>query len=255
MPVATARILLYTAHMQDALKKIWLRSEIAVADELMALAPRLRDEFLARHDDFISGSFSRGVPIELPTLPDPSALTTRMEAWKMDGLQYRWQDANILKERYKEPKIQRRYPTACALLERLGDHCGCAGYSVLERQAVITRHTGVENRDNEYLRIHVPLIVPPGDIFFEVEGTEIDWSDIWGFDNQLVHSAHNLTDHRRLVFLIDLRRDYLGLPDQPPFDPHRESTIPPFRRGALPRQLHEHQRQAQQRLLSTVILD
>ena len=174
----------------------------------------------------------------------------------MDGLQYRWSDAGILKERFREPKIRARYPTACALLERFGDHCGCAGYSVLERQAVITRHTGIENRDNEYLRIHVPLIVPAGDIFFEVEGTEIDWSDIWGFDNQLVHSAHNLTDHRRLVFLIDLRRDFLGLPDQPPFDPEREKNIPPFTRGALPRQLHEHQQQqVQQRLLRTVILD
>ena len=237
------------------LKKLWLRSEITVADALMSRAADLRSEFLQRHTDFIDGAFSRGVPIELPTMPDPSALTTRMEAWKMDGLQYRWGDAGILKQRYRESKIQARYPTACALLEQFGDQCGCAGYSVLERQAVITRHTGIENRDNEYLRIHVPLIVPPGDIFFEVEGTEIDWSDIWGFDNQLVHSAHNLTDHRRLVFLIDLRRDFLGLPDQPPFDPDREHTIPPFTRGALPRQLHEHQQAQQQQMLRTVILD
>lgn len=224
------------------LQSIWLREEISIADDLMSLVTPLRDEFLARHTDFVEGAFARGRPIELPTMPDPSALTTRMEAWKMEGLQYRWQDAGILKERYRESKIQRRYPTACALLDRLGDQSGCAGYSVLERQAVITRHTGIENRDNEYLRIHVPLLVPPGDIFFEVEGVEIDWSDIWGFDNQLVHSAHNLTDHRRLVFLIDVRRDHLGLPNQPPFDPDRERHIPPFQRGALPRCLHSHQR-------------
>ena len=110
------------------LKKLWLRSEITVADALMSRAADLRSEFLQRHTDFIAGAFSKGVPIELPTMPDPSALTTRMEAWKMDGLQYRWGDAGILKQRYRESKIQARYPTACALLEQFGDQCGCAGY-------------------------------------------------------------------------------------------------------------------------------
>lgn len=224
-----------------SLKKIWLRDEISVADELLSYVSALREEFLLRHPDFIDGAFARGVPITLPSLPNSSALTTRMEAWKMDGLQYRWDDAGILNERYKDSKIQKRYPTACAIIKKYGNNCGCVGYSVLEKNAIITRHTGIENRDNEYLRIHVPLIVPSGDIFFEVEGLEIDWSDIWGFDNQLIHSAHNLTDKRRLVFLIDLRRDFLGLPNQPKFDPEREKQIPTFIRGAMPKQLHRHQ--------------
>jgi hypothetical protein len=49
-------------------------------------------------------------------------------------------------------------------------------------------------------------------LFFEVDGEEIDWSDIFAFDNQLVHSAHNLSDGHRLIFLIDIKRSRVGLP-------------------------------------------
>ena len=38
-------------------KTIWLREEINIADELMAYAPKLLEEFLARHPDFIDGDF------------------------------------------------------------------------------------------------------------------------------------------------------------------------------------------------------
>jgi hypothetical protein len=43
-------------------KSIWLRKEISIADELLSLAPKLTQEFLAYHTDFIEGNFSKVVP-------------------------------------------------------------------------------------------------------------------------------------------------------------------------------------------------
>ena len=38
--------------MEKKLQSIWYRNEIKIADELMELAPKLRDEFLEYHKDF-----------------------------------------------------------------------------------------------------------------------------------------------------------------------------------------------------------
>ena len=226
--------------MKDV-KAIWLREEISIADDLLSYVPKLTEEFLAHHTDFIDGEFVKGVPITLPTLESSSQYTSRMNAWKTDPLKYVFPQADICSDLYLDPEIAERYPTACSIVSKYYENCACVAYSVLEKNAIITRHTGVENRDNEFIRIHVPLIVPEGDIFFEVENIEIDWSDIWGFNNQLIHSAHNHSNNRRLVFLIDIRRDFLGIPNGEPFDPEREKQIPVFVRGMRPKVLHKHQ--------------
>ena len=226
----------------ENVKEIWLREEISIADDLLSYVPKLTEEFLAYHDDFIVGDFVKGVPINLPTLNSPSDVTSRVDAWKTDPLKYVWPQQNICHDVFLNDDVAKRFPTACEIVKKYYNVSACVGYSILERNAIIKRHTGVENRDNEYIRIHVPLIVPEGDIFFEVEGIEIDWSDIWGFNNQLIHSAHNLSDYRRLVLLIDIRRDFLGIPNGEPFDPTRETRVPPFVRGARHKVLHKNQR-------------
>ena len=107
---------------------------------------------------------------------------------------------------------EKNYPIAYGLVKEFWDDCPIASYSYLAPNTVLHRHTGPENRSGEFIRIHIPLIIPPGDLFFEVDGEEIDWSDVFAFDNQLVHSAHNLSDGHRLIFLIDIKRSRVGLP-------------------------------------------
>ena len=71
----------------------------------------------------------------------------------------------------------------------------------------------IENRRKQYVRCHIPLIVPQGDIKFEIERSIIiDWSNVFAFDNQCEHSAWNNSSHRRLVFLIDLHRSIVNWP-------------------------------------------
>jgi hypothetical protein len=124
------------------------------------------------------------------------------------------------------------------MTERYGSDCPISAYSIIEKNSVINRHTGVETRDSEFIRIHIPLLVPEGDIFFEVEGVEITWADIFGFDNSLPHSAHNYSDHLRLVFIIDVRRDLMGVEPGKPYQRAREIFQEPFVRGVKPKILH-----------------
>jgi len=122
------------------------------------------------------------------------------------------------------------YPTAWKLIQEFGDDCPVASYSYMAPNTVLHRHTGPENRLGEFIRVHIPLIIPPGDLFFEVDGEETNWNDIFAFDNQLVHSAHNLSDGHRLIFLIDLKRSRIGLPPGQLFNQNRQlySLSKPF---------------------------
>jgi hypothetical protein len=222
-------------------KTIWLREEIPIADELLALAPKLMEEFLNFHDDFVKGDFQHGKPYDNPYF-DTSKTPSREAAWKVDALKYSYPAANISVKYYDNDAVRSRFPTAVELTEKWGEDCPISTYSIIEANSVIQRHTGPENRDNEFLRIHIPLIVPEGDIFFEVEGVEIDWSDLFGFDNQCIHSAYNNSPHRRLVYLIDIRREKLGIPIGQKYNPIIETFIPKFVRGKLPKLLHSKQR-------------
>lgn len=218
-------------------KSIWLREEISIADELLALAPKLLEEFLAYHSDFLDGDFAKGVPYQNPNF-DTGPYKSRPDAWKIDPLKYTNPRHNLMYDGTKTEQLCLRYPTATALTKKYGDHCPVSAYSVIEHNAVIARHTGVENRDGLYVRIHIPLLVPPGDIFFEVEGVEIDWSDLFAFDNQFIHSAYNYTDQRRLVYLLDIHRDVLGIEPGIKTNFERYDTVPPFVRGQLAKMLH-----------------
>ncbi len=222
-------------------KAYWLREEIPIAEELLSLAPALTKEFLDYHNDFIDGDFKKGNSYVNPVF-DNRVLQTRADAWKADALKYTYVQGKVFQRQLNRPEVRNRFPTATALTEKYGEDCPISTYSIIESNAVIQRHTGIENRDNEFIRIHIPLIVPEGDIFFECEGAEIDWTDIWAFDNQLIHSAHNYTPHRRLVYLIDIRRSLLGLEVGEKYDSRRQYLVPPFTRGALPKVLHSHQR-------------
>jgi hypothetical protein len=128
-------------------------------------------------------------------------------------------------------RVAKKYPTAHALVKKYGDYCPCASYSILAPHTVLHRHTGPENRTGENIRIHLPLIIPEGDLFLEASGEEVTWDDIWGFNNQHAHSAYNNTDEWRVIFLIDLNMEHINMTPCPPFDPVIDLSSKPFVRG------------------------
>lgn len=231
-------------------KSIWLREEISIADELLELVPQLREEFLNYHQDFLSGPFAKSTTYT-NTKFFTEHVKSKSDAWKTDHLKYTNFGHNFVVSPYLNSEIQARFPTACALTKKWGDACPISSYSVLEYSAAILRHHDPEYKDGLYIRIHIPLIIPEGDIFLEVEGIEINWHDIFAFDNQMLHSAHNHSDQRRLVYILDIRRDLLGIiPGQKKIF-ERFDTVPPFVRGALPKLLHTCQLSQQDTIAAT----
>lgn len=216
-------------------KAIFRRHELPMADYLMSFKDNLTKEFLDYHQDFIEGDFVKGVPYWNPIV-DVDSIKTNKASWKVSAIKYNFAPANAKSEidySIITEEIKNRFPTAVKLTEEFGEDCPISTYSILEANSVIKRHTGIENRTGEFIRIHIPLIVPPGDIFFEVNGEEINWSDIFAFDNQIVHSAYNTTPYRRLVYMIDIRRSRLGLPPGQYYNPLAEHHAKPFIRNGV----------------------
>lgn len=70
-------------------------------------------------------------------------------------------------------------------------------------------HTGWEDLANHVLRIHIPLIVPPGEYcgtWVEGEVQTHKEGEIIVFDDSKVHRAFNHSNKERLVLIIDLER-------------------------------------------------
>lgn len=155
---------------------------------------------------------------------------SNVDGWQTTSLVYK-NKFNEKESTELNPELALKYfPVAYEIYKHFGDDCIHAAYSVMAPQTVLHRHTGPENRTGEFIRIHVPLIIPPGDVFFEVNGEEVTWDDIFGFDNQQVHSAHNYTNEYRLIFMIDIRRSRIGLPPGKPFNKNRQLYSKPFYR-------------------------
>jgi hypothetical protein len=236
---------------------VFRRHEIPIAEHLLTFKQGLIDDFLRGFDSLEDAIFTQTRSLlhkkaerpeyNLPT-PDVSGDRFADEAlevlrvydkdgnsvpnpngWRNVEFKYHDPDANI--HWNADPEyVKSTYPTAWKLIEEFGDDCPIINYSYMAPNTVLHRHTGPENRTGEYIRIHIPLIIPEGDLFFEVNGEEIDWSDIFAFNNQLAHSAHNLSNEHRMIFLIDIRRSRVGLPPGEPFNPDRHlySMTQPF---------------------------
>lgn len=192
------------------MQSIWYRNEIRIADELMDLAPKLRDEFLEYHKDFHT-TFKGGTSY---AASNPLAILDEKEKndWKVEGLRYVLPEQGIEQNFFLEPRVRSIFPTASALTQKYIAHVGCSGYSILEPGGDIKRHTDIENKSHNTIRIHIPLIVPEGDVYFKVDGKEMQWSDLFGFDNGQLHSAHNKSQKRRLIYIIDISRSFLKIP-------------------------------------------
>jgi hypothetical protein len=204
-------------------KNIYRSKEIIHYDYLMSLREDLIKDFFNAHPEYSN-------------LDDWGGDHYSKDGWKISIIQYRnWNDkedkAEMRDEMYKAQldAAKEKYPTVYEkILQKWGDDCIVCGYAALMPGAVMQRHTGDENRQAKNIRIHIPLIVPDGDIGMEIYGEQIDWSDLFAFDNQKVHSVWNFTDKPRLILMVDLKRNVCELPDGEPWTKESEDTAPPF---------------------------
>lgn len=231
------------------MKKIWRGNEIPIADYLMSHVPALRAEFLACGSSveeickrFASDALDLrifGIPIDdvvKGIVSKPSADEAHQPnigGWKNIQFKFSRHDDIIDYELHRSANdlVARRFPTAYKLTQEFGEFCPMSSYSILAPHTILHRHTGPENRTGKYIRIHIPLIIPEGDLFLEASGEEVTWDNIWGFNNQHAHSAHNNSGEWRVIFMIDLDMEHIGMQHQPVYNPEIDLATVPFVRG------------------------
>jgi hypothetical protein len=207
------------------MQAIYSKKELGdVAEYLMSFQKSLTDEFMEGYSSLKEAIKTNGIPnlanrtydasSSIVTANSEGEYVSNVESWssvafKCERHSYGVMDISFnLSEDHPRAK---KYPTAYRLIQEFGDNCSLANYSCMAPNSIIKRHTDPENINGKNVRIHIPLIIPEGDIFLEVNGQEVNWSDCFGFSNQLMHSAFNLTDEYRLVFFLDLTREYVGI--------------------------------------------
>jgi hypothetical protein len=233
------------------MKKIWRGNEIPIAEHLMSYQTALREEFLSGSNSVKEAceKYSTdaldlrlfGISVEESTqfqgIVSKDSSTGEFEfnlgGWKNVQFKYSRHDDLIDFDfvRSDNDRVAKKYHTAHNLVKEYGDLCSMASYSILAPQTILNRHTGPENRTGEYIRIHIPLIIPDGDLFLEASGEEVTWDNIWGFNNQHAHSAYNNSDEWRVIFMIDLNMASIGMTPCPPFNPAIDLSTKPFIRG------------------------
>lgn len=170
------------------------------------------------------------------------------KAWQAINLRYGWDfPGQFNVHNYGDyptdlaPTLADAFPTAKKFLDEFShEEITIATYSILTSNSAIYRHTGMENRKGRFMRVHIPLYVPPGDLFLEANGEEITWDESFGFNNQFVHSAYNNTPEHRLCFIFDIDRERIGIPyglnySNYGFQKIRGDLLEKFERTSIPR--------------------
>lgn len=211
-------------------KKLWKRNEDLTMVEWNNLCDRLHSMIPGLISDF----FQDFKTIEDRVLFDGFSVNGSGKSDKTKNSRYGDNDAwqavlckftnKYNNTKVVTPDLEKKFPTAFKLITDYGDDCPVAFYSIMAPNTELHRHTGPENLDGKNIRVHVPLIIPDGDIFLEVNGEFITWEDIFCFDNQFVHSAYNYSDEWRLIFLVDFTRESIGIPPGLPYDEVRSGN-------------------------------
>jgi hypothetical protein len=200
------------------LKNIYHGREIKFYDELMALRSGLLDDFYQAHPTFKNIQSYSGV---MSVKGDMKCEVLRYSHEQMSKV-------NPPGDTLNEDQTKSKYPTAYhGILSRFPEAM-LSGYSILFPNSVIGRHTDVEYRKNTHIKIHIPLSIPNGDLGLEVAGEVVDWSDLFAFDTQKLHSAWNNTTEPRIVFLFDLPRSLCDIPNGVPWTWEDGAMLPPF---------------------------
>lgn len=209
--------------------EIYHRDKLTIADDLMTFQKGLVDDFMKGHTSIEQAIMANCVNTIQPkyintTLEEAGkSLASRdpvtklwkpnLDGWKSTLIRNLVKDGDdvVVDETISEVDAK-RYPTAMRLLEKYKDSCYGLVYSAIAPYTILHRHTGPENIEGRYVRIHIPLIIPQGDLFIEIANKEVTWDDIFGFSSQDLHSAHNYSNEWRLIMIMDMDMEAAGLP-------------------------------------------
>jgi len=229
-------------------KKIWIGEEIPIAHKLLKYREGLINDFMKGFDNLEDAIMANTINSIQPQYLNVSLEEAKKFLVQQDPITRKWNptfdvwrstllrnkvelNGKVELDEYASEEDAKKFPTAMALLDEFSDACYGLVYSGLGPRSILQRHVGPENIDGLYLRVHLPLIIPKGDVFLEVDNEEVTWDQLMGFNNQYLHSAHNYTNEWRLVMIMDLRRELIGMEPGKYNDQSDRIGVDPFVRG------------------------
>lgn len=102
------------------------------------------------------------------------------------------------------------YPIFNKFVESFGEQCRSAGFSILEPGGEVLTHTDTEEGHERYVIVHVPLLIPEGNVGFTENAETGTWEEGNSFilDVESPHSIWNFTDSPRVVILLEILKEY-----------------------------------------------
>lgn len=166
-------------------------SRFTLKDTINNLIPAFRQDFINAHSN------TDDIPLYQPG------------AYAKLDLEQKWKMSVVKNMGVWEPGIKTKYPNLYNFIEQLGDTCRSAGYSVLEPGGNVLTHTDTEEGHENYVIVHVPLIVPKGDVGFIENDKKGKWTEGECFilDVESPHSVWNRTTEPRVVILLELLKE------------------------------------------------
>ena len=150
------------------------------------------DNFDVILDEYKIASAKRTIAI-----PGYDEASTPVENWRGISL---WWD-------YKPwPVYQKRCPITTELIRNGPDH-RASGWLILTPQSETPKHHHKEW--GHKIIFHLPMIIPEGDVGFDVEGKVHRWKvgEPFAFDVTKEHYGFNHTDETRVIFVLDFDYD------------------------------------------------
>lgn len=205
------------------MKDTYVRSEIPCANFLMTFQQGLLNDYMTHQESVSSPKYKDFVLRYKDCRTDIAEeelakmfLTKKNGEWVNDadigfgvGIKYDYQKYSVL---CRSPDDLRKiYPTAMQIMDAYGDSCTNAIYTVMPPQSVFVTHIDGELTGRNLIRLHIPLVIPEGEVYMQFGDEKVYWKDFVGFNGLAMHSAHNLTDEWGLIFLMDLDARVAGI--------------------------------------------
>lgn len=135
-------------------------------------------------------------------------------SWTVFPLCYTFPATDVTRRKFIE-KTCALVPETTALLHGIGLPLRTALFSRLHPNTKLGTHTGWSDLANHVIRVHIPLIVPRGDVCGTWVDGCVETQDVGRivcFDDSKLHRAYNYSEtEERVVLIIDLERPS-GLP-------------------------------------------
>jgi aspartyl/asparaginyl beta-hydroxylase (cupin superfamily) len=164
-------------------------------DEKKAFIHSIQDNYQNILDEYLKNKHRRTIPI-----PDWSGEAKPLAEWRAVAL---WWDYE------PSPIYQKFFPFTTELL-RTGPTHKATGWLILKPHSRTPLHNHIDWGNK--IILHLPMIVPEGDVGFWVDGQIHRWTEgeLFSFDISKNHYGFNNTDQERALLVLDFDADEWG---------------------------------------------